>query len=142
MEQETVEPARPATPTTDRMPPAPEGAGAEPLPDSSLEKDGFEVVRAESRARLLGEQFRQELKEGDVKGIKSFDGNYYFMNRERYEEAAAKMNGFFAGQQQAGLDEICAGTGLENAVARAVLEFLKEEGSLIEKRKGFYQYIE
>jgi ribosomal protein S25 len=72
-------------------------------------------------------------------GVKGFDGKYYVVRADVYEETLEKIKEA-TGEEGATVDEIAAKTGLEKGLVRAVLEIAREDGIFYELRGGRYAY--
>lgn len=113
-----------------------------PFGEYSLEKDGFIVVRNEERAKKLSNELRERIKKNEVKGIKSFDGNFYIIETKLYEKRANDLLNFLQKKKSAYFSEVSKSLNIPRMLVKVVFEFLKDEGSVIEKRKELYKIIE
>jgi hypothetical protein len=119
-----------------------ERAKIEKSPDEySLEKDGLMVVRGEEMVKQFCYQNEREIKEGKVRGIKSFDGNYYIIEGWLLERGMKKAMEAFKKNPNQRLEEIAKNINMSRVVAKAICEFLKDGGELIERRKEQYYLI-
>ncbi len=113
-----------------------------PFQDFTLEKDGFLVVKNEERAKALSEELMDSIKAGEIKGTRAFTGEFFIIYTDLLEGTEAKVLDEIKKSKSARLSELVEKLVLTPTLARIALEFLKEEGQVIEKRKDFYQYIE
>ena len=111
------------------------------IEEYSLEKDGFLVVKNEERAKKLSRELEKEIKEGKIKGLKSFDGNYYIISMELLEKYREKTYNALKVQKTLFLSELCKKTGISRLLQKIVCEFLREDGEIIEKRKELYSVV-
>ncbi len=113
------------------------------MPAASLDLDekGYLVIRNEVEAKKLSAELTERTKRGEIKGMKSFDGNYYVILTELYGDLAKKIVNHMEKKKTAQLDEIANDLKIDKTLAKIVCEFLMEDGSLSEKRKGLYQYV-
>ena len=117
-------------------------AGEKPLDEYSFAKDGFLVVKNEARAKKISMELSDEIKNGRVRGIKSFDGMFYIIENDLYEKYRPAMLQCIKEMGTAKIAEISSAIGISQTLARIVCEFLKEEGEILEKRKEVYRYVD
>ncbi|MCR4369083.1 MAG: hypothetical protein NUV67_04220 [archaeon] len=113
-----------------------------PFHEFTLEDDGFVVVKNEQRAKALSDQYKDRIKDGEIKGTRAFTGEFYIANSELLEAAQQKTLRELKEKKHAGLTLLAGATHLTPTLIRIAIEFLKEEGQVIEKKKDDYQYIE
>jgi len=113
-----------------------------PFAEYTLEKDGFVVVKNEQRAKALSNEFKGQIKEGKIKGTRAFTGEFYIIENELLESAEEKVLDELKKLKTSHLSNLNKNTKLTNTLIRIALEFLKEDGQVIEKKKDHYQYIE
>ncbi len=112
-----------------------------PIEGFTLENDGFLVVKNELRAKSLSEELRDRIKAGEIKGTRSFSGEFFIIRSDLLDTAIEKVLKEIKAGSRA-LSQISSKTSLTPTLVRIAAEFLKEEGQLIEKKKEIYQYIE
>ncbi|MBU2477400.1 hypothetical protein KKG83_08085 [Candidatus Micrarchaeota archaeon] len=110
--------------------------------DKSIEARGFEVMVNDNQARDFCEQFNPEIKEGLIKGIKGFDGYFYVIHSDVLEKTKPAILAKLKENKTLSLNELKEKTLLPPELIRGTMEFLKEDGEVIEKRKGIYRLIE
>ena len=113
----------------------------ENIEDYSIEKNGYLVIKNELRAKKISEMLREEIQSGKVKGIKSFDSYYYIIQSQLYEELREKLVEKMKQKKEWSLESLVQETNLSKDLIKAVIEFLKDEGEAIEKRKEIYMLI-
>ena len=107
----------------------------------TLEKDGFLVVKNELRAKGISQELEQEIKEGKVRGIKSFDGFFYIADSSIIQKYTPRMLEFLQHAKTANAEIISKALSISPLLTRIICEFAKEDGLMIEKRKDLYSYI-
>lgn len=112
------------------------------IEEYSLEQDGFLIAKNEERAKRLSQELSERIKNGEIKGIKSFDGNYYIVENALLEKYRAKTIGAFKEKKSLYLSEVSKILGISRTLAKIACDFLKEDGELLEKKKDLYQYID
>lgn len=113
-----------------------------PFQEFTIEDDGFVVVKNENRAKELSNQLRHQIKGGEIKGTRSFSGEFFIINSELLENSEKKILQELKKSKKSDLNNLSSKTGLTKTLSKIALEFLKEDGQLIEKTMGNYQYIE
>ena len=112
-----------------------------PADEYSLEENGIMVIKDAGHASAVAASMQGKIKEGEVKGIKSFDGLFYVITSELYEKFREKILTVFKSNHKIGLAELAKKAGASKTLCKIVCEFLKEEGEIIEKRKESYGFI-
>ena len=112
-----------------------------PLEEYSLDKDGFLVTKNTEKAKMISQEYEGMIRQGLLKGIKAFDGNYYLIQVDLLTNYTEKIILVLGNAQTMSIEELSTGINASQALARIVCEFLKEEGELLERKKGQYTYI-
>ncbi|MCX6801159.1 MAG: hypothetical protein NTZ73_03145 [Candidatus Diapherotrites archaeon] len=107
----------------------------------SLEKDGILVVRNDETVRQFCMENEREIKEGKLRGVKSFDGNYYIMEGWLLNRIMKKALESFKKNPNQKLEELAKNIKTSKVFTKAVCEFLKEGGELLERRREQYYLI-
>lgn len=107
----------------------------------SLDKDGFMIANNTSLAKELSFKYEQKIKEGILKGIKSFDGYYYLIEQKILEYYMKKAATVLNEKEEQILEELAQKMNTSKILTKIICEFLKDEGELLEKKKGNYKYI-
>jgi biotin operon repressor len=116
-------------------------APEKPINDYSLEKDGFIMSKSPDKAKELSYTFEQEIREGTLKGLKTFEGNYVLINTELLAKISEKILTQLTKKNHSMLDDITKELNVSRLLVKNVCEFLKEDGEIIEKKKCDYRYI-
>lgn len=118
--------------------------------NSSFEsKEGFDffdtnnyiILKTSQDAKTFSQIYENDIKAGDVLGIKSFDGNYYVLKKDVFNELYKKIknlsfNDTFSTEYLSSFLKI----SLEKL--KVFIEILKEEGKVIEKKKNTFEFLE
>ncbi|QQR92378.1 MAG: hypothetical protein IPJ89_04445 [Candidatus Iainarchaeum archaeon] len=112
-----------------------------PVEEYRLDTDGFEILRNEGAAKQRSYELADRMKSNEVKGLKTFDGFYYLIVAAQLEAQMPLVMQAMKGLKKAELKEIAATSKLPPVLAKIILEFAKEEGSIIEKRKDSFAYV-
>lgn len=108
----------------------------------SLEKDGFVVTKNDAMAQKISQEMSERIKNGEIRGTRSFTGYFYIINSKLLQETMDKVIEAMKKTKTATLEEICSQTKKTQSLVRIACTFLDEEGVLLEKRKDYYQFIE
>ncbi|MFA5361076.1 MAG: hypothetical protein WC290_01360, partial [archaeon] len=111
------------------------------IEEYNLEQDGFLIAKNTDKARALSFEYEGQIKEGMLKGIRTFDGNYYLIETDLLEEGLVKIINMFREKKSLTLEETSKLINYSKTLTKIICEFLKEEGELLEKRKDQYSYI-
>ena len=117
------------------------GAPKKNIEDYSLEKDGLMVIKNENRAKKIAYEQKDNIKGGKLKGIKSFDGYSYLIEEALYQRHREHILASMQASKKTTLEALCKSINISKTLGRIAIEFLKEEGELIEKKKEDYEYI-
>lgn len=110
--------------------------------DYTLDKDGFMVVKNELNAKTLSEQLRDRIKAGEIKGVRSFSGEFYIVDAKLLEDSEKKIISELMKETKQDLAQLATKTKLTPTLVKISAEFLKEDGQIMEKKRELYQYIE
>jgi len=109
--------------------------------DYTLEKDGFLIIRGKDVAANASYSYHKQIKEGLLRGIKSFDGNYYLIENDLLGAYINKIISALMQKNSQTLEELARAVNISKRLTKIICEFLKEEGELMEKKKENYAYI-
>jgi len=107
----------------------------------TLEEDGFLIIKGKESAVRASFEFEKQIKEGLLRGIKSFDGNYYLIQSDLLETYIKKAIIAFGKKSTQSLEELSTNLKVSKMLTKVICEFLKEEGELMERKKGTISYI-
>jgi len=111
------------------------------LEENTLEKDGFMACKSVHIAKVMSEKFKKEIEDGKIRGLKSFDGQFYIAETPVYEKYSGKVISAIKAEKGIGSKKIAQQLGISQVLAKIVCELLKEDGEIIEKRKDQFQAI-
>ncbi len=115
------------------------GAGTYAATNTLLDRQGFLVLSTEDEAKGFSYRFESQIKSGDIKGVRGFDKKFYLAARA-YTEA-------FADKLLVALKEPKTSADLSTTLKQPVegvltlLYLLKEEGEVIEKKRGLFARV-
>lgn len=112
-----------------------------PVEEYRLDVDGFEILRNEGAAKQRSYELADRMKSNEVKGLKTFDGFYYLIVVSQLEAQMPLVIKALKEMKKAELKEIATASKLPPVLVKIILEFAKEEGTIIEKRKDAFAYV-
>ena len=110
-------------------------------PDYTLEVDGFIATLNNDRAKILSQEYRERIEAGELKGIRNFEGVYYLIENELLVFYSEKVLEKIKEKKEATLEGLAEEINISIELTKIVCEFVKEEGEILEKRKGKFIYI-
>ncbi|MFH1587871.1 MAG: hypothetical protein ABIA76_00855 [Candidatus Diapherotrites archaeon] len=101
----------------------------------------FVIFSDDMSAKKFSQLNEKDLKDGSLKGMKCFDGSSCFIANELFRPVSVKITDFLDSIDKATLDEISKGLNTDKNLIRVAMEFLKEEGTILEKKKDLFRLI-
>jgi len=89
---------------------------------------------------VFTDKYSDRVKAGEIIGQKSFDGSYYVIDSDNYKKIKNKLLAFKI-KDAFTIDEIKDRLSFPDDEIKVVLEILKEECLVIEKRKSKYLLV-
>ncbi len=108
---------------------------------AGLEEHGFMQLKNELLVKKLCQEIKEEIESGKVMGVKGFDGYYNIITSEVYEKYRPAVEKLLEEAGELRTEDISAFLGINRELARCVIEFLKEEGLAIEKKKDLFKLV-
>ncbi len=102
-----------------------------------LNKEGYIVLQSEIEARDLSDLLLDKIKKNQVSGIRGFDKKYYIVKNSFVLKYQSKVKAALK-ESSKSADKIAEILDIKPEGAVALLTILREEGDLIEKRKGTF----
>ena len=106
--------------------------------DEHLGKYGYVILGNEGEAKLVSERLEPEIKAGEIMGTRGFDKKYYIAQRKFYDVWNSRIRTLLRARREATEGEVCGALGMSEVACRVALELMREEGEVIEKKKGAY----
>ncbi|MEK6821499.1 MAG: hypothetical protein AABY11_03830, partial [archaeon] len=111
------------------------------MDEYSLLSDGFQVLRTDGAAKLASFDLADRIKSGEVRGIKSFDGFYYIIDNTLLQKHMHALLACIKQNKKITLNELATQSSVPVILSRVILEFAKEEGTVIEKQKNLFAFV-
>ncbi|MFH1257460.1 MAG: hypothetical protein ABIG96_03835 [Candidatus Micrarchaeota archaeon] len=109
-------------------------------PEKLISSGGFAVISSEEEARRISKLFEKEIKTNDVIGVRGFDKKFYIVSAKYFRENASKLMKLI-GAREMPLKDIALASKMDESGCLACLMLLKEQGELIEKRRGVFKAV-
>ncbi|MFA4946228.1 MAG: hypothetical protein WC607_01660 [Candidatus Micrarchaeia archaeon] len=100
---------------------------------------GYAVLNSEGEAKQLSDELEQFIKNGQVVGVRGFDKRFYVVSREFLERHSSAVLGALKEPNTARVAAAQAKMAFD--AFNAALVVLKEQGEIIEKKKGVFQTV-
>ncbi|MFH1225169.1 MAG: hypothetical protein V1676_05185 [Candidatus Diapherotrites archaeon] len=107
--------------------------------EPTLDRDGFLVVQNESLAKQISMDRSEDIRKGEIMGLRSFEGPFYIIKGVLYRNVRKKIENALEKNKTMPLEELAKELNTEKTVIKIACEFMKEDGSLLEKRRGIYR---
>lgn len=123
--------------------PSPEALQNKPASFSStgaaLDRQGFLVLSTEDEAKAFSQRFENQIKAGEIKGVRGFDKKFYLASRAFSEAYADRL--LVALKEPKTAPELATTLRQPLDGVTALLYLLKEEGEIIEKKRGLFARV-
>lgn len=103
-------------------------------------KKRYAVLKTQELADQFSREFFTEFKNNEIKGVKSFEGDFFVINVMLYNSIVKQILSCVLSKNFT-IEELSQKTGKECELLKIAIEFLKEEGKIVEKRKNQYTLI-
>ncbi len=107
---------------------------------SFFDTEKYIILNKPEDAKQFSSSYEAQIKAGDILGIKSFDGNYYVINKLLFTKIRDLIFSLNL-KDSFSIDFLIEKTTFQKQALKVVIEILKEEGLIIEKRKETYQLL-
>jgi len=107
-------------------------------PEEALERAGYVIVEREGEAKALSERLGQQIKKGEIMGVRGFDKRFYLARKGFYVSASERIEKAMKGGKDRRVEDIAKDAKLKNDECEAVLNIMREEGEVVEKKRGTY----
>jgi hypothetical protein len=102
---------------------------------------GYLVIDNELEAKQLSMRLEKEIKGGEIIGVRGFDKKFYIVSTSLYQNLGPRIETLLKDKQTVSPLEVSQSLNLEEPCAIAVLQVMKEQGELIEKKRGVFAAI-
>jgi hypothetical protein len=86
-------------------------------------------------------RLESDVKMGRVLGIRGFDKKYYVVTREFYDALSKKLLKALSGKKEENVVALSESLKAPQEACIAVLYLMKEEGEVIERKRGFFTLV-
>ena len=108
-------------------------------PEESLEKLGYAIVEREHEAKQLSENLNPQIKSGELMGVRGFDRRFYLARKGFYLAVSERLEKALRGKKNRTVAEIAKDAKVKEDECAVVLNLMREEGEVLEKKRGTYE---
>ncbi len=102
-----------------------------------LYSQGYVVIEDPSEARELEEMLLEQGKSGEVTGVRGFDKKYYVVLKSKVEEMKPLITKALESPKV--IEDLAKKIKVNKEFCKALIEVLRENGEVIEKKKNLFQ---
>ncbi len=114
-------------------------ASVKPVPAAESLPSGFKVLVNEMDAKSFSALHEAAIKSGQIKGVRGFDKKFYLCSRTFFEQHAPRI--LSALKQEKPVPVLSAEVKLTEDAVLALVYLLKDEGEVIEKKRGVFAAV-
>lgn len=103
---------------------------------SKLQNQGYLVLSNEAEARMLNDKLKKARLFNSVKGVRGFDKRFYIIMLEKLHEIEGNL--LKALEKERVLKDLSKELNISEELCKTAIEVLREDGSVIEKKKELY----
>jgi len=103
---------------------------------TKLFAQGYLVLSEPSEANALNDRLQEAKRDSEVRGVRGFDTKYYVMTLQKLSEIEAKI--MRALESEKVLADLSSELKAPEDLCKAAIEVMKEDGSVIEKKKDVF----
>lgn len=109
-------------------------------PAEELDQYGYIVCPDEESAKLLSKSLEESIRRGLVAGVRGFDKKFYVVSKPFLDNVGARIREA-CGAGEFTIPQASAKVRESLNAAKSVVQVLKDQGELIEKRTGVYKFV-
>lgn len=119
---------------------APKNLAPQQLRKTDWTSTGFLVLEDEEKAKEFSNKHQAQIKSGEIHGVRGFDRKYYLATHDFYQAASDKII-ICLKDCSLKADEVAKTTGIPLNGCITALFLLKEEGEVLEKKRGEFSLV-
>lgn len=100
---------------------------------------GYLTISDKEEAVRISKKYSSEMRNGEIIGIKGFDGKFYVVTKAFFEKSQKLILAALIGNMS--MNEIAENSNIEIDGCNAVVRIMAENGDILEKKKGVYAAI-
>ncbi|MDD4984031.1 MAG: hypothetical protein PHH82_04325 [Candidatus ainarchaeum sp.] len=108
--------------------------------NSEIHTKGFFIFEDSNSATKFAYSIREDIEQEKVKGIKGFNNRFYFFSTTYYTKMKDKIIPLLTVSPQT-LTQLAEGLEVNEDIVKGILELLKEDGLVFEKKKDVFHKI-
>lgn len=105
-----------------------------------LDKYGYLVIENEEEAKMISSALEEATRKGEILGVRGFDKKYYIASRPFYLAWNERITPLLRGTEKT-VEDAAKELKMSEIACKVALELMREEGEILEKRKGFYTLL-
>lgn len=105
---------------------------------AQLDSKGFVILDKEDDAKMLSKQLEREIKDGKVRGVRGFDKKFYVVSSTALQKFSEKLLPALSGKEPLSASNAAQVAGLDEQACLAALQVLREDGEVLEKKRGHF----
>lgn len=99
----------------------------------------FKIIDNEDELKNINSEIMKNGLQEEFLGVRGFDKKYYLIKREKLAELEKKILPSIVKEKK--IKDICSESGCSEDLCNTALQFLREDGKVIERRGGVFQAI-
>lgn len=107
---------------------------------SFFKQNDYVIIKSQKDINLFGDRYKTQIQSKEIIGLKSFDGFYYIITKELYEDLKSRFISLSL-ENDFSIDEVSDKLKVNKDISKILLEVLKEDCIIIEKRKGIFKVV-
>ncbi len=108
-------------------------------PEQILEQRGYLIVERERDVKAISDRLYRKVKNGEIMGVRGFDKRFYLARKGFYSALSERIERTMKGKKAQSVREIAEQAKVKEDECAVVLNLMREEGEVLEKKKGVYQ---
>ncbi|RLG19941.1 hypothetical protein DRN67_01320 [Candidatus Micrarchaeota archaeon] len=108
-------------------------------PEQILEQRGYLIVERERDVKAISDRLYRKVKNGEIMGVRGFDKRFYLARKGFYSALSERIERAMKGKKAQSVREIAEQAKVKEDECAVVLNLMREEGEVLEKKKGVYQ---
>ena len=117
----------------------PKRAAAAGDPEDALARIGYAIVERERDVKRISDNLQKQVKSGELMGVRGFDKRFYLARKGFYVALSERVERAMRGKKARSVEEIARDAKINEEECAVVLNLMREEGEVLEKKRGTYE---
>ncbi|MFH1106315.1 MAG: hypothetical protein V1787_00310 [Candidatus Micrarchaeota archaeon] len=109
-------------------------------PEEEVFDAGYAILDSEEQAKLASQRLEKQIKTGLVQGVRGFDKRFYLVSAEFLAKHSKRLLSLLK-PKDLPIAELAVAAGLDERACLTLLQVMKEQGDVIEKKRGVYKAL-